>query len=655
MADVRKVISAFTLGEVSQDILGRVDLPGYHNSCEQLKNWFVKAMGGIEQRPGTIYVANTNNNAKTRLYPFIRKDGSAYILAMQTDRMDYFKDGAQLATNDTITPAWAESEFPEIQVLQEDDSYYFVHAEKQAQKLIYTSDLVWAIAVHAWTSVTYAPVDDRARAIALYQRRLILGSTNNAPTTMRGSVPSSFDDMTAATGQWTYGQGGIRIMWVAGWTHLLVGTALGEFSWGPNIIDNSAAIPNIQQVAGHGSELRQPIFAQGRLLFIQRGGVVVREMLFSDEQRGFNAKHLNELADHILGTTAMVDWAYQQAPRPTVWVVRGDGKIAALSYDVANEILAWSTIETDGEFESVAVIPNGVEDQVWVVVKRTINGATERHVEYFYVRNVTLKTDVYHMDSGVRIDNGPAKNISNITQADPAVMTHDGGSADTNFANGEVIHIKGVVGMVEANTTNDGHYQVANAGGGSGAWTVELKTPDGTTNIDSTGWGTYAAGPDTAQKKQKVVTGATHLEGKTVTIMSEGGQHTQQTVVSGSFTLDQFANKIAYGLGYDADMKPTGLDTLESMARVRSIDTLHVRVKDTNTLQIGPNADNLETIDFRGAEAPTDEGPDPFTGTKEKSIAKFLSRRGRLLIRAPADSPLGCKIMSLTAEAEAGD
>ena len=74
--------------------------------------------------------------------------------------------------------------------------------------------------------------------------------------------------------------------------------------------------------------------------------------------------------------------AYQATPETIVWAIRNDGTLLGMTYDKARQIVGWHRHVTDGEFESVAVIPVTSRDEVWVSVKRTINSATKRYVEY---------------------------------------------------------------------------------------------------------------------------------------------------------------------------------------------------------------------------------------------------------------------------------
>ena len=53
------------------------------------------------------------------------------------------------------------------------------------------------------------------------------------------------------------------------------------------------------------------------------------------------------------------------------------------------------------EFESVAIVPGSDEnDEVWVAVKRTINGSTVRYIERFKSRDFDTANDAWFVDCG---------------------------------------------------------------------------------------------------------------------------------------------------------------------------------------------------------------------------------------------------------------
>jgi hypothetical protein len=87
------------------------------------------------------------------------------------------------------------------------------------------------------------------------------------------------------------------------------------------------------------------------------------------------------LAEHIT-YSGVVAMAYQQEPNQLLWMVLGDGTLISCTLDRDQQVQGWARHYTDGAFEWVATVPTASEDQVWVIVRRTVNGATVRYVEY---------------------------------------------------------------------------------------------------------------------------------------------------------------------------------------------------------------------------------------------------------------------------------
>jgi hypothetical protein len=84
---------------------------------------------------------------------------------------------------------------------------------------------------------------------------------------------------------------------------------------------------------------------------------------------------LNPSATNV-GIVAM---AVQRQPDTRVYCVLSDGTCAVLTFEKADQVVAFTTIETPGgEIEDVCVIPGETQDRVYFVVKRN---ETERYLE----------------------------------------------------------------------------------------------------------------------------------------------------------------------------------------------------------------------------------------------------------------------------------
>jgi hypothetical protein len=121
------------------------------------------------------------------------------------------------------------------------------------------------------------------------------------------------------------------------------------------------------------------------LLFVQRNGRKVRELVYELNKDGWVAPDLTLLAEHIT-SGEIVEVAYQQQPDAVLWCVRGDGTLIAMTYERDQKVVGWHrhVIADNALVESVATIyGNGTEDEVWMVVKRTVSGQDYRTIERF--------------------------------------------------------------------------------------------------------------------------------------------------------------------------------------------------------------------------------------------------------------------------------
>ena len=135
------------------------------------------------------------------------------------------------------------------------------------------------------------------------------------------------------------------------------------------------------------------------MLFLQRAKRKLRELQFNFDVDGYVASDLSIINEHIT-EGGLTELAHQQEPGGILWAVRADGQLVCMTYKREEQVIGWSRQILGGAFgtgsavvESVASIPGDLdEDQVWVAVKRTVNGATKRYVEF--MRDFEFGTDV---------------------------------------------------------------------------------------------------------------------------------------------------------------------------------------------------------------------------------------------------------------------
>lgn len=240
-------------------------------------------------------------------------------------------------------------------------------------------------------------------AITFHEGRLFLASTTQQPDTFWGSVSGDYENFALGANaddalEFTPNSTQINaIEWLSSGKNLLIGTSGGEYrAYGQSDAPLSPSDPpNLRNETSYGSKRIQAIKVGQLALFVQRAGRKIHEYTYDFQSDGFVAPDLTLLAEHLTvgGFTVL---GYQQQPDTILWAVRADGVLCGMTYLRDQDVVAWhrhitgpDQDLTDGVIESVAVIPHPDldRDQVWVSVKRTINGTTKRLVEYFDDKN----------------------------------------------------------------------------------------------------------------------------------------------------------------------------------------------------------------------------------------------------------------------------
>lgn len=178
----------------------------------------------------------------------------------------------------------------------------------------------------------------------------------------------------------------------------------------------------VERHSARGSAFLKPIAIGDIALHVQRQGAVIRAFGYSFEKDGYRTNDLTLLAPHLFRGHTIVDWCYQQDPDSVVWCVRDDGVILALTFVEDQNTFAWTDHYLGGTFgsgasatgygvaESTCTIEGAAQDDVYFVVKRTINGETKRFIEKLAARwnatrnsddEITNVEDMYFLDCGI--------------------------------------------------------------------------------------------------------------------------------------------------------------------------------------------------------------------------------------------------------------
>lgn len=438
-------------------------------------------------------------------------------------------------------------------------------------------------------------------------------------------------------------------------SQLILLTSAAE--WRVTSVNSDAITPTSVSVKPQsyvGASNVQPVIVNNTLVYCAARGGHVRELGYSYEANGFVTGDLSLRAAHLFDNYNIVDMAYGKAPRPIVWFISDTGALIGLTYIPEQQIGAWHWHDTDGEFEAVTVVSEGISDVLYVIVKRNINGSDVRYIERMASRTVNELADCFFVDCGATYDG---------FNTGATTMTASGGTSwgpDETFTLtasvatftgtgdiGDAIMLFDSSSLRSCLCAGDDEYRLVIEGYTS--TTVVTVRPDKTLPeaLQSTATTEWAFARD-------VITGLDWLEGKTVSILTRGAVHPQQVVTSGSVTLTCPSCKVQVGLPYQSEVQTLPL-TLQidgyGQGRQKNINKAWLRVFKSSGIFVGPDEDNLVEAKQRTTEA---YGVAPALKSQEIEVMTTPSwaDSGQVYIRQ--DAPLPLTLVGLTLQVSIG-
>lgn len=419
--------------------------------------YFTKGGGGDAIIPGLggVFIFNTRHN----LLQASATTGSVTVTALGD-----FKPFASTDVNRSIRiehagrePGWG------VITAFTDSQTVTVRLYRKVASTIATE--TWRLG--SWSTTTGFP------ALGIfYQQRLLGTKTTDQPQTLWGAQSGDFQNFrpdsweggantTEDDDSFAYTLGAKRgspIQWLTGTRKLIAGTATGQWV----ITSRGIALTPADLSAEPHTSIRganlEALEIDTVSLFIERDKQSVHDLGYNYEIDGFQAADLNILADHIAGSSSFEQLVFQSKPYALVWARKADGTLGVLTYKRQQNVVGWAPATIAGSLagaavvESLAVIPGAApqsvsagtsetvqaydsssRDELWMIVKRTINGATTRYIEvmegFFRGPNrvdynnrsgwlsamLTNQADAFYVDSGITYSGASVTTITGLS------------------------------------------------------------------------------------------------------------------------------------------------------------------------------------------------------------------------------------------------
>ncbi len=433
------------------------------------------------------------------------------------------------------------------------------------------------------------------------------------------------------------------IEWMMSADALLIGTRGGEWVGRASALQESItpANFNVRESTTAGGRKVRPIKEARRGLFVQRAGRKVMELVFQASADGLVTRDLTEIAEHITGP-GITDIAFQREPGQTVYCVRADGRLACLVYRREQDVIAWWSLETAGQIESVAVLPGETCDELWITVRRTINGASRRFVEVLTCNDDWRRKGgfgtpdaAFFVDAGLSLD-----------PAEPsAALTPGAVSGDTvTFTADQSVFTADDVGKILR--LNGGKIRVTSQTG---------LTVTGRTLVPLRSMAIAQAGEWTVGAPSTLLSGLDHLEGETVQIWADGAPHPDRIVTGGSIALERAVSQAHVGLGYQSVLTMNkvvdGGRRGSVTGQKKRIGHVVLTLVDAVPPKVGATLETAEDLPFRTRGDPLGYAPALRTQTINGSLAGNDYTDDPTLV-VFEDQPSPCMITSIHRQVE---
>lgn len=274
------------------------------------------------------------------------------------------------------------------------------------------------------------------------------------------------------------------IVWMSSGDILAIGTADGEWSLvsGDSTKSLSPTNTRAQRRTTRGSRKSvQAVRVDATVMYTQATGSKVNRFTFDFNQNTYLSSDLTLLAEHYFQNNKVAEMVYAPEPHSLVWARMEDGTLRSLTFVDSEDVGGWSKHSLAGVntfVESIAVIPapDASYSEIWLAVRRTINGATVRYIEVmtkaFFQGNKA--TEATYVDCSLRYDGAATSTLTGLShlEGQTVAILYDGANHPSRVVTGGQVTLvspatQAVVGLPYNGDTVTLDFDAQNAFGGS--------------------------------------------------------------------------------------------------------------------------------------------------------------------------------------------
>lgn len=694
MPNIRISQHSFAGGEISPEMLGRIDDGKYQSGLATCRNFIIKPQGPAENRPGFAFVRAVKDSTKrTRLIPFTYSTTQTMVIELGAGYFRFHTLGGTLMTDGTVetflsvkTPyevanPFAEADLFDVHYVQSADVLTLVHPNYAPRELRRLGLTNWVL-----STITFAPDIDSPLAPTVVATRA------SSPTNLRDyfyvvtAVKSDGLNESVASGP---GQTDIT-------NNLLQSGAYNTISW--------------DTVAGAA---RYNVYKQENGLYGYIGQT--EDQVFKDENIASDLSKTPPINDSVFPGAGdypgAVSYFEQRrcfagtANKPqNIWMTR-PGTESSMNYSlpvrdddrIAFRVAAReaNTIRHIVPLSQLLLLTSAAEWRVTsvnsdAITPSTISVRPQSYVGASNVQPVIINNSLlYGAARGGHVRelgyNWQAQGFVTGDLSLRAAHLFDGADiVDATYvkapqplvwfvsSSGKLLGLTYVpeqqVGAWHQHDTDGVFESCASVaeGGEDRLYCVVWRTINGVQKryierlagrqfvaqadaffVDA--GATYSGAPATN------IGGLAHLEGKVVNILADGAVHPQRVVAGGAVTLDQAASKVHIGLPITADLQTLPIaaqvDGGFAQGRVKAVNKVWLRVYRSSGIFVGPGFDKLTEAKQRTTE-PYGSPPALKSDEIQVMLPNAWDDGAQVVVRQSAPLPL--TVLRITAEVALG-
>ena len=357
-----------------------------------------------------------------------------YGVAINTTSFTTFDSGVTTAKIYEVATPYTSAQVNDVRFAQSADVMYLVHPSHAVRTLSRTDHNAWAFAtptINENDTPVLTSSDNYPSVVTFFEQRLVFAASNNNPQTLWFSKNADYLNFHTGTADndaliYTIASNKVNAIRYLSATRILnIGTSGGEYvltttNGGPVTPTQTV----IRKYSNYGCIDSEVVQVADVTLFAQRGARKVREFRYIGEVdvAGYAAPDITILSEHLT-EGGIQEFSYQQEPESIVWARRTDGTLLGLTYRREEEIVAWHKHIIGGSFnggqavvESIITLPtDSGEDELYMIVKRTINSVTKRYVEIMKTFDFGSDTTAaFFVDSGLVYSGSSTSTLSGL-------------------------------------------------------------------------------------------------------------------------------------------------------------------------------------------------------------------------------------------------